>query len=114
LAEPGLTLAIVGLIFIGGATAVVVVIDFGVVVVVGVVEVEAVVVVGVVLAVVVVVVVVVEVVVVGVVAVVVVVDESAAMTGMAEIASTVKTTAERIPINNLRGSLAIIFISYSN
>jgi len=30
------------------------------------------------------------------------------MTGTAEIASTVKTTAERIPINNLRGSLAII------
>jgi hypothetical protein len=87
------------LIFIGGATAVVVVIDFGVVVVVGVVAVEVVVVVG-------------AVVVVVVVGVVVVVDESAAMTGMAEIANTVKTTAEMIPINNLRGSLAIIFISY--
>jgi hypothetical protein len=52
--------------------------------------------------------VVVVVVVVVVVGAVVVVDESAAMTGTAEIASTVKTTAERIPINNLRGSLAII------
>jgi hypothetical protein len=95
LPELGLTPVTVGLTCVGGVvTEVVVIAVLRVVVVVGVVDVVVVVLVG------------------GV-AVVVVLDESAAITGTADIANTDKTVTDRIPIKNLWGSLDIILLSPS-